>query len=281
MTTGELIAEYLSYINQRRAYRCKPPMTEQGIRMKEPIENMLNSGRPVKDYVTDYLKGKAPATQSWFLTIIKMFCEWMVHTGRYAENPVKEFVCPSPKQQPKETFSMEQIEYVITKVRMTPEQEILFRLTSESGLRCCELPRITVADLPTKGNLLTIHGKGNKDRYVPISNSSLALLRKSFENNPRKSLFTCSTKTLWRQYIDILKTAKMYKKGNVIHAMRRTNIMSQHREGVPLAVIQKVAGHENITTTQRYLQTCKADIEKLCEAALFQKLNKLYEEGGD
>jgi integrase/recombinase XerD len=127
------------------------------------------------------------------------------------------------------------------------------------GLRLDELLSLKLSDILSKQNLIKIvQGKGSKDRFVPLSENLLKLLREYYNRyKPTEYLFEGQS-----------KTTKKYSSGSVgeivekyfgkefhPHLLRHCYGTHLHEAGVELSKIQKLMGHANIKSTQIYTKT--------------------------
>ena len=130
-----------------------------------------------------------------------------------------------------------------------------------AGLRASELGRLKVADIDSvRMSLRVDQGKGNKDRYVPLSPRLLEQLREYWRRDrPQHWLFPTapfdrpmSRQTPTRIYHDAKDKARIGKAGG-IHTLRHCYASGLLEAGVELPVIQRRLGHRSIRSTLRYL----------------------------
>ena len=102
-------------------------------------------------------------------------------------------------------------------------------------------------------------GKGNKDRYVPLSPRLLEELREYWRRmRPKQWLFpgqydqSMSRDGVWNVYTVAKKKAGIDKPGG-IHTLRHCYATGLLEAGVELHVIQRRLGHTSIRSTMRYL----------------------------
>ncbi len=129
-----------------------------------------------------------------------------------------------------------------------------------AGLRASEIGRLQVTDIDSARMCLRIEqGKGNKDRYVPLSPRLLKQLRQYWRHDrPRPWLFPSH---LGRQmsragpaYIyQLAKQKAAIRKAGGIHTLRHCYATGLLEAGVELPVIQRRLGHGSIRSTMRYL----------------------------
>ena len=130
-----------------------------------------------------------------------------------------------------------------------------------AGLRASELGRLKVTDIDSARMCLRVdQGKGNKDRYVPLSPRLLGHLREYWRRDrPRHWLFPTapfdrpmSRQTPTRIYQGAKDKACIGKAGG-IHTLRHCYASGLLEAGVELPVIQRRLGHRSIRSTLRYL----------------------------
>lgn len=134
-------------------------------------------------------------------------------------------------------------------------------LMYDSGLRVSEICSLEKKDILFKDKIIRVHGKGNKDRYVPTTQRCLDRINNHIQFNKNKSLKLFPDLSR-RRISNIIKTLGM-KIGlpNVSsHTLRRSCATQLFYNGMDVDLIQQILGHSNIGTTQRYINI---DVEKL------------------
>ena len=130
-----------------------------------------------------------------------------------------------------------------------------------AGLRASELGRLQLTDIDSARMCLRVNqGKGDKDRYVPLSPRLLELLREYWRHRwPQRWLFPTppldrpmSRQTPARIYHAAKDKARIRKPGG-IHTLRHCYATGLLEAGVSLPVIQRRLGHNSIRSTMRYL----------------------------
>ena len=130
-----------------------------------------------------------------------------------------------------------------------------------AGLRASELGRVQITDIDSERMCLRINqGKGNKDRYVPLSPRLLEELREYWRRvRPERWLFA---NQLLGQPMTRAGAAHIYNrakekagigKAGGIHTLRHCYATGLLEAGVELHVIQRRLGHSSIRSTMRYL----------------------------
>lgn len=113
-----------------------------------------------------------------------------------------------------------------------------------------------------------VQSKGNKDRYVPLSNKMLLLLREYYkEYKPKEFLFEGQIEKFYsvRSIQSILKSAiskTKIKKKISVHSLRHSYATHLLEQGTDISLIQKLLGHKDIKTTLLYTQISQSQISK-------------------
>lgn len=151
--------------------------------------------------------------------------------------------------------------------------QTLLLLMYNTGARVSEIAALRVGDLRLdNGGAIQLHGKGRKQRTIPLWQSTLRLLRqwlKRIEQSPNHPLLPNSqgaamtragvaqrlrrAASLAAQHDPSLSKLRISP-----HTIRHTTAMHLLQSGVDLSVIALWLGHESIQTTHQYLE---ADLE--------------------
>lgn len=146
---------------------------------------------------------------------------------------------------------------------------IVVELLYGSGLRVSELCSVAPSDIDLRQRMIRVLGKGSKERIVPLSEPSVALLRawlggertaylrehaledghgRLFSNNRGRAL----TPRDVRRIIDRRSIAPTHP-----HALRHTFATHLLDGGADLRVVQELLGHADLATTQHYTHVSK------------------------
>lgn len=148
------------------------------------------------------------------------------------------------------------------------KHHMILALTYGCGLRVSEVVGVRVQDIDGERQLLHVtEGKGGKDRRVTLSPALLASLRRYWcAHRPAYWLFPCpliperhlSVSSVQRIYTRIKARAGVTRRGG-IHGLRHAYATHQLEQGLPLPELQRLLGHGDLKTTQRYLHWVHAD----------------------
>lgn len=145
------------------------------------------------------------------------------------------------------------------------KHKAILTLTYSVGLRVSEIVNLKIEDIDSKRMLIHIkNAKGRKDRIVPLSQTVLELLREYYKVYlPKEYLFN-GQKTL--KY-SIGSCQKIYKKyidlNTSIHTLRHSSFTGLLENGTEMRLIQKIAGHSSIKTTEIYTHVSNQLLSKV------------------
>jgi len=164
-----------------------------------------------------------------------------------------------PKRQPVD-LSRNEIEKLFQCTTNLKHQTFLMVLYS-GGLRFSEAAHLKIADVDSQRMMIHVaRGKGNKDRFVPLSPRMLEQLR-AYWIKYRPGLLLFPGKTPEKPYADTsirkaIKAAAIkaeIKKPVYPHVLRHSYATGLLEAGVDLLTISRLLGHASFATTMRYL----------------------------
>ena len=166
------------------------------------------------------------------------------------------------------------------------KHRILIGLLYGCGLRCMELRSVRLQDLDfDRLQLRVVRGKGNKDRYVPLSTHLVRGLKKYIEaEKPVEYLFNGKPVVQAGGDFDsrysqrgvqwaVKQVAQMagIKKDVHVHTLRHSFATHLLEDGMDIITLKDLLGHQNIETTLEYLH-----IAQLKSQRKFSPLDTLF-----
>jgi site-specific recombinase XerD len=178
---------------------------------------------------------------------------------------------PQTRRLP-QLFTREEIVLIIGSAGNLCHRAMLM-LAYGSGLRLSEITGLKVSDIESEQHrILVRHGKGNRDRYAMLPQSTLDALREywlSCRPRPRDWLFESPstggqyhTRTLQDGFKSALRKSGVKKYGT-IHTLRHCFATHLYEEGHNLLALKKLLGHVRIDTTSWYTQIASSELLKL------------------
>jgi site-specific recombinase XerD len=215
----------------------------------------------------------SPSTVRQYLSGIKFFYESTL--GR--EWPTLSLVRPAKRRTLPVILSREEVWDLLGRVE-TFKHRVALNLIYSCGLRLLDATHLRLTDVDAERMQVWIrHGKGGKDRYVPLGSAMLAELREYQKRyNPKGYLFPGKNgsplheSTLQRAFKSVLRSSGIQKPTASIRTLRHSYATHLLEAGVDLRVIQTILGHRSPTTTaiythvtQRCMGALQAAVEQL------------------
>jgi len=155
-------------------------------------------------------------------------------------------------------LSGDEVRTIISSIRK-PVARVALTLIYSCGLRVSEAAKLRVEDIDSERSLLWVrNGKGGKDRSVPLSEPTLACLREFWRTTKAKGWFFqgpdgehVNIATIQSSFKAALLKSGINKTASV-HSLRHSFATHLLECGVDIRIIQKILGHESITTTCIY-----------------------------
>lgn len=144
-----------------------------------------------------------------------------------------------------------------------------------SGLRVSELVNLTLNDIDLYNDTILVHGKGSKERIVPLGDYAKEYLTKYLEvrnslikrknGNPDKLFLNNHGKPITRNGFNFLLNKLLKEKGIekevTPHTLRHSFATHMLDNGADLRTIQELLGHSDIVTTRIYTHVSKKQIQ--------------------
>ena len=233
-------------------------------------------------YCKDELKNNT-ATRARKTSTLRIFFKYMsVQTHQIPTNPAELLESPKVKQSLPKHLTLENSLELLNSVDGANERRdyCILTLFLNCGLRLSELCGLNLSDISSDG-IMTVTGKGNKERAVYLNDSCLAAVKAYLAVRPnegivatdRNALFISrnhrriSPKTVQHIVKIHLAKAGLGGMGFSTHKLRHTaaTLMYQHGN-VDIRVLKDILGHANLGTTQIYTHVSDAQIRRAVDA---------------
>jgi integrase/recombinase XerD len=211
------------------------------------------------------------STESLYLEIaaLRAFFRFAENEKLLAKNPSENLSLPRRWKRLPKALTHEEIERLLQPGDLvTPASlcdQAMLELAYASGLRISELRALRLEQLHLDAGFVTVIGKGNKERVVPVGRKAKDALNQYLEAGRPKlvtpkspaSVFLTSRgtpfaqTTLWARFKQRVQRSGIER--NVTpHMMRHSFATHLLEHGADLRVIQELLGHANINTTEIY-----------------------------
>ena len=219
------------------------------------------------------------------ISTLKIFYSW-AHQYHKWTNHADELIFPKLEKRLPSYLSEQEIEQLLEAAEQDTSaigtrNKMMLYLLYVSGMRISELVHLKITDIHFDTGFIAVHGKGGKDRMIPIPMPMLELLKKYIEQGHKSFLkktkkqtdylfpiiYGKKIKPISRQsFWGILKKlwAKTGNKRPISpHKLRHSLATHLLKRGADLRSLQMILGHENLSTVQIYTHVDTGYLRKI------------------
>lgn len=214
-------------------------------------------------------EGMALGTVARRFSALRAFVRFALEEKLLSEDVTELISGPTLKRKLPDVLTIEEMERLLSIPSRHEPQGLrdlaIIELFYSSGLRVSELCELTLNQLILDEGVIRVHGKGSKERFVPLGGSALKAIqnyltvaRPAFVKSKTGSgVFLSnrgqpiSRKTVW---VMLKKAAELagITKNVKPHILRHSFATHLLAGGADLRAIQEMLGHADIATTQIY-----------------------------
>lgn len=206
---------------------------------------------------------------------LKSFFNYLTNKAKILEvNPASELESPKILKRLPRYLNVEESKQLLASVsgQYTERDFAIITLFLNCGMRLSELVGINLSNI--KNNSLTVIGKGDKERSIPLNNACLEAISEYMKVRPvngvkdRNALFLSerkqriskeSVQKIVKKYI---KEAGLDPQRYSTHKLRHTAATLMYKYGnVDIRALQELLGHESIATTEIYTHLDKQQLK--------------------
>lgn len=219
---------------------------------------------------TLYDLGVAPRTQARIIVGVRSFFKYLKMEGYIEADPSLLLECPRLGQRLPEVLTLEEIDAMLAAIDLSTTEGVRNRAIIEvlysCGLRVSELVNLEISKIYAEERFLLVHGKGNKERIVPMGQSAIDAISEYlpersnldikpgedhilFLNRRGKRLTRVMIFYIVRQLAELAGVKKVISP----HTLRHSFATHLLEGGANLRAIQQMLGHESIATTEVYI----------------------------
>ena len=280
----ELIDQFIDYYwlstgaskNTLAAYRSDLKIFNKWLAGKSFI---LVKSKHIQDYFSDRQKNNiGSSTQARILTCLHSFYQYLLANQLIKNDPTEQFSHPKLEKKLPVFLNIQEVE----KLLEAPSSSSLFgqrdramlELLYSCGLRVSELINLSYHNINLKEEFIRIHGKGNKERVLPMGEMAIDYLMK-YETNARPMLlkngqsdsYFLSNRGSAMSRQNFFYIIKAYANQAGIdkplspHSLRHAFATHLVQKGADLRSVQLMLGHSDISSTQLYTHIQNAQLK--------------------
>ena len=280
----ELIDQFIDYYwlstgaskNTLAAYRSDLKIFSKWLAGKSLISV---KSKHIQDYFSDRQKNNiGSSTQARILTCLHSFYEYLLANQLIKKDPTEQLSQPKLEKKLPVFLNIQEVE----KLLEAPSSSSLFgqrdramlELLYSCGLRVSELINLSYHNINLKEEFIRIHGKGNKERVLPMGEVAIDYLMK-YETNARPMLlkngqsdsYFLSNRGSAMSRQNFFYIIKAYANQVGIdkplspHSLRHAFATHLVQKGADLRSVQLMLGHSDISSTQLYTHIQNAQLK--------------------
>ncbi len=282
-----ILRRYIQYLRLERSYSsntldayCKDLQklinfySDEGIDFRNvTLEQLDHFAGTLKDL------GIQPRSTARILSGVRSFYRFLFIEKEIETDPTELMESPQIGKHLPEVLTLEEIDAIEKVIPIdTPEGQrdrTIIEVLYSCGLRISELCALKNSDLFMEEGYIRIHGKGRKERLVPISTQAIneierwLLIRSGIRINEGEEDYVFLSRRGRRisrisLFIYIRRYAQMagIRKNISPHTFRHSFATHLLEGGANLRAIQAMLGHEDIATTEIYMHVDKTHLKK-------------------
>ncbi len=258
-------------------------LEEEQVRQIEDLNQEIITEYQQELYFCLTAKGK-PLTlrsQSQLLSNVKGFTRFLKEQNYLIHDPADSLKLPKkPKRLPKVILTEKEVQKLLKAQDMRTNRgyrnRIVLEILYDTAIRRAEVANIRLCDLDLAAGFILIHGKGDKQRVVPLSvrvcelvQNYVLMIRPKFIGlqDPGYLIVNrwgrrMNANGIWAVVKRCAALAGI-KKNVTTHTFRHTCATHMLKNGAPVRHLQEMLGHESLESTQIYTHVTINDLKKI------------------
>ena len=206
--------------------------------------------------------GAEPASRRAYLSTVRVFVAWCLDEGLLEADPTRRLGrVKEPRRDPRALSAAQ-----LARLRLVLPDErarLIVALMAVQGLRCVEVARLDVGDIDGGRRTVTVVGKADNTRTIPLADDVCDQLDHWLGGRDRGPVVGLGPATLStvvaRWFADAGLKSRPYD-GRSAHALRHTAASDLYDRCRDVKAVQRFLGHANVATTDRYLRAGDDDV---------------------
>ncbi len=262
------LSRYFDYLEQ--AYELDDPSRADTAMLRSWMVHLLQQG-----YAARSVQRK--------LTVVKSYYRFLCRQGVLQRNPAAALHAPRARKRVPQVLRPDQLERLFEDLPFGDDfsgwrDRALLELLYGAGLRRAEVIGLRVSDVDFNGQLLSVRGKGDKVRLLPLLPRLIRLLERYMD--VRHTTFGATTETLLltdkgqpmypmfvhrkvKHYLDLVAQGGKHSP----HVLRHTFATHLSEQGADINAVKELLGHASLAATQHYLHPGLAHLRETYDRA--------------
>jgi len=238
------------------------------------------TNRTAKFYVSNLYNQYTPKSILRKISAVRSLYDFLMEEEMMEDNPFEFVVLPklSPKL-PKFIYPKEMIDFldnIDVSDALGKRNKAIFELLYGCGLRAQEMIDLRLGDIDYVNRTVLVHGKGSKDRIVPVHDTAIGTLKNYiYKARPELAMKSqTATDIVFLNYrgdpisnrgVNKILDTELEHQASTLkispHSFRHSFATHLINNGVDLRVVQELLGHESLSTTQIYTKVSKEKLK--------------------
>ncbi len=228
--------------------------------IKEEHLNKFLVGLKAKNYTAKSISRK--------INSLKTFYRFLEETGNIKINPADKLEYPKYENKPPRVLAPLEYRALRDAARDDTRIYAIVELFLQTGLRISEVANLRLADI-SDDNLFIRSLEGRSERTIPLNKPAHLALQNYLNIRPKtESDYIFITKNSHPLLIRNIRNSidRYFKIAGIkdakVNDLRHTWIAHHLQNGTSLLLVNKIAGHKRLSTTERYLELVKNQKEE-------------------
>lgn len=219
--------------------------------------------------------GKAPSTAEKYVTVAKMFCEWLASTKKLPRNPFRalprrKYFSSSPRHVSEQTI------LDLIKAATDVRDRALIEFLYATGCRVSEASGMDLAHLSLKARNGRCMGKGSRERAIYLNKPAVraiqaylpqrqATLERMGRQHEQALFVNCFGKRLFPKTMcgDVVRVSQRAGLRHITpHVIRHSFATHLLNRGAPFELLRVLLGHANLVSTATYAHLVTARVRQ-------------------
>jgi integrase/recombinase XerC len=225
----------------------------------------------------EHRRGLSPKSLQRRLSACRSFYRWLLRHGRISASPAAAIRAPKAPRKLPQVLDPDEAKALVevpTDVPLGLRDRALLELFYSSGLRLSELCALRWRDLQLDDGLVTVLGKGSRQRTVPVGSharAALAAWRGDHQPAPDAPVFPgrngpISPRAVQLRLRQLARRQGLFKRVHP-HLLRHSFASHVLESSGDLRGVQELLGHADIATTQIYTHLDFQHLARVYDAA--------------
>lgn len=284
------LKEFLDYLsiekglapNSIEAYRQDLSLYQKFLHRK----GIFRLSRVKRDAIMQFLlcekeRGLQGSSVARRLVAIKLFHRFLVREGRLQEDITSVLESPRLWRKLPQFLTAAEMEKILNQPPLkTPagiRDRALLELFYATGMRVSEVVNLKIKDVNLESAFLKCHGKGSRERIVPLGEVAIETLKMHLKRNRKDTVSRSSSQEyifcnprgkpltrqrLWQLIRKYARRSGIQKKITP-HTFRHSFATHLLERGADLRIVQELLGHSDISTTQIYTHLSRDHLKQV------------------